>query len=511
MSCAMSSLACTIAATLPSFIPNRLQTSMNLLSLDFAGYFLLFFVGYWLLQPSAWLQNMMLLLASLGFMAMVSPEALLVLLAWTTLIWLLGGYIRRGGRRSIANTLLIIMVVGFFFVFKYYHAMQDTLDHWRAALGLGSHLPVMEMLAPLGLSFYVFHSISYIVSLQRTEEDKGRGALPFEHIDGRPDSFFGVLLYLSFFPSIVAGPINRAAQFFPQLMPLQPRQLEQPARAIGLIVLAMVKLFLISDYLDKHLVAPIFSAPTNASPLASLTAVLAYAWQIYMNFSGYTNLVTGIALLLGFQLPRNFNAPYLALDLKEFWGRWHMSLSQFIRDYIYIPLGGSRCGALRQNANVFIAMVLSGIWHGAGLNFVLWGALHGAGLVVVNVFQQGRSGPHGKRWLTFPAPIARLLTFAFICLTWVFFRANNVDDATTLLDNIGHITPSMLVHPSALIMWALVLIVMTYRWIEKGKLALWKGLAALPLWAYPLCLIAVITLIFMLAPAGTPGFIYANF
>ena len=484
---------------------------MNLLSLDFAGYFLLFFVGYWLLQPSSWLQNIVLLLAGLGFMALASPEALLVLLAWTALIWLLSLYIRHGGRRCIANALLIGMVVGFFFVFKYYHAMQDTLDHWRVAVGLGVHLPIMEMLAPLGLSFYVFHSISYIVSLQRTEEDKGRGALTREHINGNPDSFFALLLYLSFFPSIVAGPINRAAHFMPQLLPVQPRRIEQPARAIGLIVLALLKLFLISDYLDKHLVAPVFSAPTNASPLASLTAVLAYAWQIYMNFSGYTNLVTGIALLLGFQLPRNFNAPYLALDLKEFWGRWHISLSQFIRDYIYIPLGGSRCGLLRQNANVFIAMVLSGIWHGAGLNFVLWGALHGAGLVVVNLFQQGRKGPHGKRWLTFPAPIARLFTFAFICLTWVFFRASNMDDATTLLDNIGHITPSMLIHPSALIMWALLLIVMGYRWLEKGKLALWNGLSRLPLWAYPPCLIVAITLIFMLAPAGTPGFIYANF
>ena len=484
---------------------------MNLLSLDFAGYFLLFFVGYWLLQPSSWLQNIVLLLVSLGFLALASPEALIILLAWTALIWLLGLYIRNGGRRTVANTLLIAMVLGFFVVFKYYHAMQDTLDHWRAVLGIGIHLPVMEMLAPLGLSFYVFHSISYIVSLQRTEEDRGRGALPRDRINGSPDSFFSLLLYLSFFPSIVAGPINRAADFMPQLLPKQPRQLEKPARAIGLIVLAMVKLFLISDYLDKHLVSPIFSAPTNASPLASLTAVLAYAWQIYMNFSGYTNLVTGIALLLGFQLPRNFNAPYLALDLKEFWSRWHISLSLFIRDYIYIPLGGSRRGLMRQNINVFIAMVLSGIWHGAGLNFMLWGALHGVGLVVVNLFQQGRKGPHGKRWLTFPAPIARLLTFAFICLTWVFFRASSADDAVTLLDNIGHITPQMLIHPSAIIMWVLLLTVVTYRWLDKGKQAVWSGLSKLPYWSYPPCLIAVITLIFMLAPAGTPGFIYANF
>ena len=484
---------------------------MNLLSLDFAGYFLLFFVGYWLLQPSSWLQNIALLLASLGFLAMASPEALIILLAWTALIWLLGIYVRYGGRKPIVNTLLIVMVLGFFLVFKYYHAMQDTLDRWRIALGLGVHLPVMDMLAPLGLSFYVFHSVSYIVSLQRTIEDKGRGALPRDRINGSPDTFFSLLLYLSFFPSIVAGPINRAALFMPQLLPMQRRQLEEPARAIGLIVLAMLKLFLLSDYLDKHLVSPIFSAPTNAAPVASLAAVLAYAWQIYLNFSGYTNLVTGIALLLGFQLPRNFNAPYLACDLKEFWSRWHISLSQFIRDYIYIPLGGSRRGLLRQNINVFIAMVLSGIWHGAGLNFILWGALHGIGLVVVNLFQQGRTGPHGKRWLTFPAPIARLMTFAFICLTWVFFRANSVDDAMTLLDNIGHIRLQMLIHPSALIMWVMVLVFATYRWLDKGKLTAWQLLSRLPVWTYPPCLIAVITLIFMLAPAGTPGFIYANF
>ena len=484
---------------------------MNLLSLNFAGCFLLFFAGYWLLQPSPRLQNWLLMAASLGFIAAAAPEALGILLIWTGVIYLLALYIRQGGQKRIANALLTLLVGVFFLVFKYYHAMQEPLSQWLTDRGLNLHLPVMEMLAPLGLSFYVFHSVSYIVSLQTAQRDGDRGAIPRDQMDGSPDTLWSLLLYLSFFPSIVAGPINRAADLMPQLMPTSHRQLEAPGRAIGLLLLAILKLFLISDFLDKHLVAPAFSAPSNASPTASLTAVLAYAWQIYMNFSGYTNLVTGIALLLGFRLPRNFDAPYLATDLKAFWNRWHISLSRFIRDYIYIPLGGSRRGILTQNINVTIAMVLSGIWHGAGLNFLLWGALHGIGLVAVNLFQQGRRRLRCVRLLTLPASAARLLTFAFICLTWVFFRAENVDDATQLLTNIGHLTPAMLIKRSAIMLWLLLLTVLFYGPLDRAKQALWQRLAYLPLRLYPPCIIAAVTLIFMLAPAGAPGFIYANF
>lgn len=488
---------------------------MNILSLEFFEFFSCFFVLYWAFQPFYRVQNIILTLGSLIFISWGSYKNLVVLLVWTFFIYVLSLYWKKTHQTKIANIILCFLIAGFFFVFRFYPALQETMRSYFERVGLHDALPMVVAAAPLGLSFYVFHSVSYIVSLQRTQRDKNRGAFPEEAVNGCKEGFFSFLLYTSFFPSIVSGPINRAVDFLPQLLPYKPRRIMFPERAVGLIVLAIVKLFLVSDYLDKHLVGPVFSAPSNATPVASLVAVIAYAWQIYFNFSGYTDLVRGMGFLLGFELPENFNAPYLATNISDFWRRWHISLSRFITDYIYIPLGGNRRGLIRQNLNVMVAMLLSGLWHGVGFTFLVWGLLHGIGLVGLNIFKQIKPYvPAALRdripqWLAHAS--ARFVTFAFLCVTWIFFRSATLDDAMTVLRSLTQCLSGALFDPHMLIVWVLIGVTACYALLERLKKRVWALCAWVPWWSYP-CLIALIlTFVFMFAPAGTPGFIYANF
>lgn len=385
----------------------------------------------------------------------------------------------------------------FFVVFKYYPFFRESLQLSLNQIGLAGSLPTLDILVPLGLSFYAFHSVSYVVSVARKEI--------------APAPLFDLLLYLSFFPSVVAGPINRATVFLPQIRPPYLRELRFFKRAIALIALAIAKLFLCSAFLAENYVNAVFETPDSYSPLQTLTAVYAYAWQIYFNFSGYTNLVTGMALLLGFYVPKNFDAPYLSLNLQEFWKRWHISLSTFIRDYVYIPLGGNRHGFLRKNANLMAAMVLSGIWHGAGVNFIIWGALHGLGLVILNgakelkLFSALPSGPAVRFF-------ARLLTFHYVCFACIFFRANDLDTAVAVLHNLSNLSLSAFVYGAgAGTVWLFLLFYTLYPLWARFRTALSNAANALPWYTYPVPLVVFLTLIFIFAPAGIPGFIYANF
>lgn len=275
-----------------------------------------------------------------------------------------------------------------------------------------------------------------------------------------------------------------------------------------------MKLFLFSAYLSENFVNPVFDAPAGFGVGEILVATYAYAWNIYFNFSGYTNLVTGIALLLGFRVPVNFNAPYMANNLKEFWARWHISLSTFIRDYIYIPLGGNRKGFGRMNTNVFLAMVISGLWHGAAMTFVVWGAIHGLGIVLLNLKtlcleKLGWTQRLPNKALS--ALLARIITFHFVCFAWIFFRSQTFDDALTMLSQFaapGFISSLGSSLGLLIAFWALLLLypyfVQSYHYVAKK----YQNIAW---YYYPIPLAVILTIMFMLSPSGMPGFIYANF
>jgi D-alanyl-lipoteichoic acid acyltransferase DltB (MBOAT superfamily) len=466
---------------------------VSYLSIEFGFCFILFFVLYWCLCASPRLQNVLLLGASYAILASFSLNFLYILLGYTSLVYLLGLLSHRYPGRAWVNGLMLLLVLGTFYLFKYQDFFTSSLQSALAQFGLEVSVPLLEVLLPVGLSFYTFHSVSYLVSINRREMT--------------PASPFDLALYLAFFPSLIAGPVNRASHMLPQIRPQTVRQVLEPQRALGLIALAVVKLFFLSSWLANEWVDPVFESPVSFSAEQILRSVYGYSFLIYFNFSGYTDLVTGIALLLGFRLPENFNFPYAARNLKEFWGRWHISLSTFIRDYVYIPLGGNRRGVWRGNLNMLLAMLISGLWHGASANFIIWGALHGIGLALYKLFSQWLA--QRPTWIGADL-LARLLTFHYVAFAWIFFRCASFSDALDMFAGLGNLSLAGLTRQGASLL-ACLLFVALYPQIVALLRRLFDASTRLPWLLYPLPLGLFICLVIFASPSGVPGFIYASF
>ncbi|RBJ83610.1 MBOAT family protein [Pseudomonas sp. MWU12-2534b] len=466
---------------------------VSYLSIEFGLCFILFFVLYWGLGFSLRLQNALLLAASYAILASFSLNFLYILLGYTALVYLLGLLSQRYPGRGWVNGLMLLLVLGAFYLFKYQDFFTSTVQNAFAQFGVEMSLPLLEVLLPVGLSFYAFHSVSYLVSINRRELT--------------PGSPFDLALYLAFFPSLIAGPVNRAIPMLEQINPPQLRQVLEPQRALGLIAVAVVKLFFLSSWLANEWVDPVFDSPVAFSAEQILRAVYGYSFLIYFNFSGYTDLVTGIALLLGFRLPLNFNYPYAARNLKEFWGRWHISLSTFIRDYVYIPLGGNRGPVWRGNLNMLLAMLISGLWHGASANFIIWGALHGVGLALYKFCSPLLA--RGPSWIGSDLA-ARLLTFHYVAFAWIFFRCATLSDAMDMLSGLGGLSFAGLAG-SALSLLGCLLFVAFYPRIVALLQRLFAAATSLPWLFYPVPLGLFICVVIFASPSGVPGFIYASF
>ncbi len=308
--------------------------------------------------------------------------------------------------------------------YKYTAFFLQNLADLLAAIGIRATIAPESPMLPLGISFMTFHAISLMMDAWRHK------------LDDKVD-FADSLLYVAFFPQLIAGPILRASNFLPQL-----RQRPDPARietgrALLLIVVGLFKKVVIANTLATLLVDDVFANPAALSASQVLLGIYGYAAQIYCDFSGYTDIAIGCALLLGYRFPLNFDSPYVSASPQEFWRRWHISLSSWLRDYLYIPLGGSRKGAWRTQLNLVITMLLGGLWHGAAWNFVVWGAWHGlllAGHRQWEQFWQGRNtGWRASLWWKW---VARLLCFHAICLGWIFFRAESFADAWAVLSRL---------------------------------------------------------------------------
>jgi D-alanyl-lipoteichoic acid acyltransferase DltB (MBOAT superfamily) len=316
-------------------------------------------------------------------------------------------------RKKLIVTISVILNLLLLGYFKYTYFISGILGQ-----GIGKTFDLPEIILPVGISFFTFQSISYIIDVYRKDIE------PVE-------SFVEYLFFISFFPQLVAGPIVRAKDFIPQIK--KPYALTDIAFGEGfyLILSGLLKKMVISDYISINFVDRIFENPALYTGFENLMAVYGYALQIYCDFSGYTDMAIGIALWLGYRLPLNFNHPYKALNITDFWRRWHISLSSWLKDYLYIPLGGNRHGKLRQYFNLFITMVLGGLWHGASLNFLIWGALHGTGLTVHKLME-----PKLKQ-LPFQSDfLSGLITFHFVCFCWIFFRASDISEVETVLKQI---------------------------------------------------------------------------
>lgn len=293
----------------------------------------------------------------------------------------------------------IIMLIAILFVFKYYNFFIDSIN----MAGVNTEWSIINIILPVGISFFIFHAISYVADVYNGKQVAEK-------------SFVALALYICFFPHMVAGPIVRATDFLPQLHARwHPPGRDETATLLLRFCWGMAKKVFIADRLASSLVDPVFNNPAAVSPELVVLAVLAFGIQIYADFSGYSDMAIASAGLLGIKFRENFLAPYSATSLREFWQRWHVSLSSWIRDYLYIPLGGGRRSEPRVALNVFSSMALSGLWHGAAWNYMLWGAFHGFALVVEQVFRK-----HCP-W-TLPAIIRGTVTLLFVFMAWWIFR-----------------------------------------------------------------------------------------
>jgi D-alanyl-lipoteichoic acid acyltransferase DltB (MBOAT superfamily) len=280
---------------------------------------------------------------------------------------------------------------------------------------------VSLLILPVGISFYTFQALSYAIDVYRKKIAPVRNILDFG-------------FYVSFFPQLVAGPIIRASEFIPQIYRKYCLTRQNFWRAVLLIMGGLTKKIIVSDYIAFNYVDRIFDAPTLYSGFELLMGAYAYAIQIYCDFSGYTDIAVGLAMILGFHLPINFNSPYKAHSMSDFWHRWHISLSTWLRDYLYIPLGGNRKGNRRTYLNLLITMLLGGLWHGASFKFVVWGGLHGAALIVERCLHK-IIAPHILRSGVLRV-VGIVITFHAVCLLWIVFRASDITAAADFITRI---------------------------------------------------------------------------
>jgi D-alanyl-lipoteichoic acid acyltransferase DltB (MBOAT superfamily) len=422
-------------------------------------------------------------------------------------------YSKSPGWKKVFVALSVCMNLSLLFFFKYTYFFVGLINqnfgthfqayNFLAAIGnavAGTHFNLTEIILPVGISFYTFQTISYAVDLYRGKIEPARSLLDF--------GFF-----VTFFPQLVAGPIVRASEFLPQMYKPYKLSKEDFGRAGVLILGGLMKKILISDYISANFVDRVFDAPKLYSGFENLMAVYGYTIQIYCDFSGYTDIAIGLALLLGFALPINFNSPYKSIDITDFWRRWHISLSTWLRDYLYIPLGGNRKGKIRQYINLMITMFLGGLWHGANLRFVIWGSLHGIGLAFHKFWM--KLFPYKDKVSLFRRFIGWFITFHFVAWLWMYFRAPDVDTVHTMLNRIAFNFSPQLV-PQIIygyrIVFGIILAGYIIHWFPLRYKDFLKGTyVRLPLPAKGLVIAAVSIILYQVISAGVQPFIYFQF
>ena len=386
----------------------------------FAVFFCVVLTGHRLLARAGTAARLGWLLgASLLFYFLWLPPYLLLLLATMGINYAFLVAMERSTRPKAWLAASIILTLGLLGSFKYLDFLAGLAAPFVQILS-GFEVRLPRLLLPLGISFYSFQIIALHVDVYRGELE-------------RPRSLARYALFLCFFPQLIAGPILRGREFLPQLAQGGVVSPERSRRGLWLIAVGLVKKVLLGDFLLAPIVGPAFGSPGVLSGPEHLMAVYAFAFQIYFDFSGYTDMARGVANLLGFHLPLNFEEPYLSRNPTEFWRRWHMTLSRWLRDYLYIPLGGNRQGSARTGVNLFLTMLLGGLWHGAGWNFVLWGGLHG---VLLAIHRPMRARNRAEDPITWRDAGRIFLCFHAVVFLWIFFRARDFSVAMEVIYSI---------------------------------------------------------------------------
>ncbi len=455
------------------------------------NYFVFFFVVLALFYtvPRSW-RKALLLAASYFFYMSWNPKFIVLLLTLTVVDYIAAIWIERskpGPRKKLSLIFSLAANLGFLAFFKYFNFAASNVAF---LLGRPENAFFRDIVLPLGISFHTFQSMSYVVDVYRGEQEVIRKPLDYA-------------LFIAFFPQLVAGPIVRAKEFFVDLYHWRPPSSEEVQQAAFLILIGLTKKMVLADQFAK--VADVYFRDVSANPgmLTAWSGVVAFAMQIFFDFSGYTDMAIGCAKLLGFHFPLNFARPYLAFSITEFWHRWHISLSRWLRDYLYIPLGGNRHGAIQTYRNLMLTMLLGGLWHGASWNFLVWGGFHGLLLSIERMIPGWQKAP---AWMKPPRAI---LTFALVCIGWVFFRASTLHDSLYVVQQMfSGATGKMLLERWHIWMIAIALILAI---LEETK-EVFERIAAAPRWVQ---VAAIVTIFFSLEIFGVTDekipFIYFQF
>jgi D-alanyl-lipoteichoic acid acyltransferase DltB (MBOAT superfamily) len=398
-----------------------------------SGSYLIFlaivFLLFWPLAKGRGPRVLFLLVASYYFYALWNPKFLGLLFLISTIDFVIGRAIGRTEKQRWRELLLAVSLVGdvgALVVFKYFNFFSASFAELLNKFGYPTSPALLTHLAlPLGLSFITFRSLGYVIDVYR------RTIKPTKN-------YVEYLTFMAFFPTVIAGPLVRAKELLPQFSERPSLSNEAGGRAIFLIMLGFMKKVAIANFLANNLVDRVWDQPQLYSSVETLAAIYGYALQIYCDFSGYTDIAIGSALLLGFKLPQNFNSPYRAHSLVDFWRRWHITLSEWLRDYVYMSLGGLRKRRFNAYRNLIITMLVAGLWHGAAWTFVLWGGLHGFGLALNHWWEARRRSRKRKprqQWWVKAACV--FVTFHFVCLSWVLFRAGSLRQTWEVLKRLG--------------------------------------------------------------------------
>lgn len=463
----------------------------------FLGLFLIFYVIYILSRKTHYFRITYVVLFSLFFYYKSSGVYFWILIFSSVVDYSLSRLIYVEAQQFYRKFYLILSLVINLGMLGYFKYTNFFIDNYNSLFD--GTMKFEDIVLPVGISFYTFQTLSYTIDVYRRELEPTK-------------SFMDFLFFVSFFPQLVAGPIVRASDFIPQIYEKLKLTKEDFNRALFLIIGGLIKKAVISDYISSNFVDRVFDAPNSYTAFENLMASYGYAIQIYCDFSGYSDIAIGLALLMGFWLPDNFRTPYQSASITEFWRRWHISLSSWLRDYLYISMGGNRKGKIRTYFNLFMTMLLGGLWHGASWKFVVWGVLHGLALVVEKFFGQFIKLPKN----VFVRTIQVVLTFHFVVFCWLFFRAKDFTTAFQIADNITKLTFNLEQWQTIILgyknVFLLIAIGVVWHFIPVKTLAgMQKTFSSLPLIAKAVLLGLIYWVVYATASADTQPFIYFQF
>ncbi len=417
----------------------RLNPSIRAMLFNSITYFFfitIVFTLYWsLLRKNFRWQNLFLLIASYCFYGWWDVRFLILIFISSSVDFFLGRAIfRQTDKNKKLNLLRLCMLInlGMLGFFKYYNFFVDSFASLSANLGLQPNLKTLHIILPIGISFYTFQSLSYSIDIYRGKIQP-------------TNNFISFMAFVSFFPQLVAGPIQRASDLLPQFLKARTFKSDRLISGFRYILYGLFKKMVIADRL-AYFVDHIYDSPERFDGMVLLVATFMFGFQIYCDFSGYSDIAIGSARLLGFDLTQNFKTPYLSSSFKDFWRRWHISLSTWFRDYVYIPLGGNQVTQSRWTFNILLTFTLSGLWHGASLTFIIWGFLHGFFLVSEHYLSKVVTLPKSFSWIGF------ITTFVMVNLAWVFFRAHTFDQSLYIFSSFKNLNFDFV--PKALALFA---------------------------------------------------------